>query len=136
MKVGFSLKVIFCFKSPLQMMKNGSYFILKANFVLNILNFLSWLSAMQKKQLDQKDTVNFTFYHTATWLKNNYNLNIFCNISWSNGNQSFVKNYAENEVGRLVPKLSLFFFFFKKKEALCEVKASFLQLSFNIFRWP
>ena len=135
MKVRFSLKVIFCFKSPLQIMKNGSYFILKAVFVPNILNFLSWLSPMQKKRLDQKDTVNFTFYDIANWLKNNYNLNIFCNISWSNNNQSIVKNYAENEVGRLVPKLSLPFFFFFLK-ALYEVKASFLQLNFNIFRWP
>ena len=31
----------------------------------------------------------------------------------------FIKNHAENEVGRLVPDLSLFF-----KKALCSVKAS------------
>ena len=40
----------------------------------------------------------------------------------------FCKNYAENEAGRLVP--DLFFLFFKKTEY--EVKASGLQLSFNI----
>ena len=38
------------------------------------------------------------------------------------------KNYAENETGRLVPDLFLFF-----KKAKYEVKASGLQLSFNIF---
>ena len=33
----------FCFnESPLQMMKNAFYFILKALFVLNIFKFLSW----------------------------------------------------------------------------------------------
>ena len=39
----------------------------------------------------------------------------------------FFKNHSENETGRLVPDLCLFF-----KKALCEVKASGLQLSFNI----
>ena len=38
------------------------------------------------------------------------------------------KNHAENEAGRLVPELFLWF-----KKALYEVKASGLQLSFNIF---
>ena len=41
----------------------------------------------------------------------------------------YFKNHAENEAGRLVPDLFLFF-----KKALYEVKASGLQLSFNIFR--
>ena len=41
----------------------------------------------------------------------------------------FFKNHAENEPGRLVPDLSLFF-----KKALFEVNAIGLQLSFNQFR--
>ena len=41
----------------------------------------------------------------------------------------FFKNNADNEAGRLVPDLFLFF-----KKALYEVKASGLQLSFNHFR--
>ena len=41
----------------------------------------------------------------------------------------FFKNHAENETGTLVPDLFLFL-----KKALDEVKASGLQLSFNIFR--
>ena len=41
----------------------------------------------------------------------------------------FFKTYAENEAGRLVPDLFLFF-----EYNLYEVKASGLQFSFNIFR--
>ena len=41
----------------------------------------------------------------------------------------FFKNHAENKAGRLVPELFLFF-----EKALYEVKASGLQLSFDIFR--
>ena len=41
----------------------------------------------------------------------------------------FLENYAENEAGRLVQDLFLFF-----KRALYEVKANDLQLSFNILR--
>ena len=41
----------------------------------------------------------------------------------------FFKNHAENEARRLVSDLFLFF-----KKALNEIKASSLQLSFNIFR--
>ena len=40
----------------------------------------------------------------------------------------FFKNHAENEAGRLVPDLSLFF-----KKALYELKTNGLQLSFNQF---
>ena len=39
------------------------------------------------------------------------------------------KNHAQNEAGRLVPDLFLFF-----KNVLYQGKASGLQLSFNIFR--
>ena len=42
----------------------------------------------------------------------------------------FLQNHAKSEAERLVP--GLFFFFLKK--ALNEVKASGLQLSFNVFR--
>ena len=46
-KVGLllSIKTYFiCFKeSPLKMMKNAFYFILKSIFILKILKFLSWL---------------------------------------------------------------------------------------------
>ena len=42
----------------------------------------------------------------------------------------FFKNYAENKAGKLVPDLFLFL-----KNAWSEVKASGLQLGFNIFRY-
>ena len=41
----------------------------------------------------------------------------------------FFKNHAENEAGRIVPDL-----IFCSGKALYEVKASDLQLSFNIFQ--
>ena len=40
----------------------------------------------------------------------------------------FFKNHAENETGRLVPELFLFF-----EKALHEVKANSLYLGFNIY---
>ena len=46
-----------------------------------------------------------------------------------NNKKIFVKNYAENEEWRLVPD---FFVFFKNAEH--EIKATGMQLSFNIFR--
>ena len=55
-------------------------------------------------------------------------------IKYSNRN-NFFKNHAENETGRHFPDLSLFF---KKAlydaKALYGVKASDLQISFNIFQ--
>ena len=36
-------------KSPLKKIKNASYFILKALFVLNIFKFLSWLFGLVEK---------------------------------------------------------------------------------------
>ena len=40
----------------------------------------------------------------------------------------FIQNHAQNEAGRLVPDLSLFF-----RKALYQLKASGLQVSFSIF---
>ena len=42
---------------------------------------------------------------------------------------SSLKNHAESEAARLVPDLFLFF-----KKALYDVKASGLQLSYNVFQ--
>ena len=44
-----------------------------------------------------------------------------------NKRKIFLKNHSQNEAGRLVPGLFLFF-----KKALYEVKASGVQLSFNV----
>ena len=66
-------------------------------------------------------------------------IHILINISRSKGNfgqgkqyskrNIFFKNYGENEAGRLIADLFLFF-----KKAIFEVNASGLQLSFNQFR--
>ena len=48
-------------------------------------------------------------------------------IEYNNRN-TFLKTHAQNEAGRVVLDLFLFF-----RKALYEVKASGLQLSFNIF---
>ena len=48
-------------------------------------------------------------------------------VEYNKSNIFFFKNHAGTESGRLVPDLFLFF-----KKALCEIKASGLQLSFNI----
>ena len=85
--------------------------------------------------------VNFKNYDVTAWLKT-ITIHILRNISRSKGNQTmkfnhlvdynkknfFFKNRAENEAVRLVPDL-----FLLCKKALREVKASGLQLSFNIF---
>ena len=58
------------------MMKNASYFTLKALFVLKIFKFLSWLFGHVAKRLDKKDKVNFKFYDVTAWLANNCNTHI------------------------------------------------------------
>ena len=84
--------------------------------------------------------VKFKINGITTWLT--ITIHILPNIPQSKSNQAmkfnqlikynkayiFCKNQADNEVGRLVPDLSLFL-----RKALYEVKASGLQLSFDIF---
>ena len=43
-------------------MKNASYLMLKAPFVLEIFSFLCWLFGYVVKQLDKKGKVNFKIY--------------------------------------------------------------------------
>ena len=104
-----------CFNdNPSKMMKNVFYFILKALFILKILNFCLDILGMQKKRLDQKDKVNFEIYDVAAWLTKNYNTHML-NISRIKDNQMmkfgqlikhpkrniFLKNHAEDEAGKL-----------------------------------
>ena len=46
-------------ESPLKMMKNAFYFILKTFFALEIFSYLSWLFGYLEKLLDKKAKVNF-----------------------------------------------------------------------------
>ena len=52
----------------------------------------------------------------------------FGQLTECNKRSIFLKNNAENEIGRLVPDLFLFF-----RKTLNEIRASRRQLSFNIF---
>ena len=54
---------------PFENDENAFYFILKALFVLKILNFCLDFLVIHKKALIRK--VNFTIYDVANWLKNN-----------------------------------------------------------------
>ena len=63
-------------ESPLKMMKNAFYFIIKALFVLKIFKFLSWLFDHVEKRLDK---VNFEIYDVAAWLTNK--CNTYCPLS-------------------------------------------------------
>ena len=50
---------VICFiESPLKMIKNTFYFMLKALFVLEIFKFLAWLFSHVAKTVDKKDKVN------------------------------------------------------------------------------
>ena len=85
--------------------------------------------------------VNFKIYDVTTWLTNNCNTHIAQYLTkerqsdneiWSVNRTSReifrFKNHIENEAERPVPELILFL-----KKALYEVKASGLQVSFDIF---
>ena len=109
------------------------------------INFCLDVSVLQKELLTQKDKVNFKNYDVTNWLTNISNTYIAQYFTkqkqLDNENQSvhrfitreifFFKNHEENLLGELVPD---FFLFFKK--TLYVMKASGLQLSFNIFRQP
>ena len=83
--------------------------------------------------------LNFKIHDVTTWLTNNCNSHIFPNISRSKSNQImklgqlvdydtkniFLENLCRKLTGRLVPDHFLFFKY--------QIKASGLQLSFNVF---
>ena len=56
------LRKFWAIESPLKMMINAFYFMLKALFVIKIFTFLSWLCGYVEKQLDKKVMVNFKIY--------------------------------------------------------------------------
>ena len=65
LKVGLSYFQKNCFiyftESLLQVMKNASYFILKAPFVLKIFKLLSWHFGHVAKLIHEQDQVNLKF---------------------------------------------------------------------------
>ena len=94
-KIGLSpskKNCVICFiESPLKVMKNAFYFILKAPFVLEIFKFfLMTFWSCRKNGLIRK--VNFKIHEVTAWLTNNYNTRISRistpNISRSKDNQT------------------------------------------------
>ena len=53
-------------------MKNVFYLLLKALFVIEILQILSWLFGYVEKRRDNKAKVNFKIYDVTDWTTNNY----------------------------------------------------------------
>ena len=62
-----SLKQFLTIESPLQMMKNAFYSMLKALFILDIFTFLSWRFGFAEKQLDKKTTGSFKIHDVTGW---------------------------------------------------------------------
>ena len=69
------------------MMKNASYFILKALSVLKIFKFLPNFFGCEGKKLDEKVRVNLKICDSATWLTKNYNTHI----------GQYVKKYMQSD---------------------------------------
>ena len=63
-------------ESPLKMMKNAFYFMLKALLFLQIFTFLYWLFGYVEKRLDKKATVNFKIYDVTDYTTINCNTHI------------------------------------------------------------
>ena len=70
------LKQFLTIESPLKMIKNSFYFMLKALFVLEIFIFLSWLFSYVEKWLDKKGMANFKLYDFPDWTTYNCNTHI------------------------------------------------------------
>ena len=57
------------------MRRDALYFMLKANFFLELFSFFSRLFFLTclEKGLDKRDTVNFKIYNVTDWITNIYN---------------------------------------------------------------
>ena len=60
-------------ESPLKIMKNVFYFMLKAPFLFKIFTFLPWLFGPAGKQLDKKAKINFKINDFTDWITDNCN---------------------------------------------------------------
>ena len=68
--------VVCLIESPLKMMKNVFYFVLKAFFALKIIHFSHVILVMWEKQLDLKDKAHFKIHDVTTWFTNNSSTHI------------------------------------------------------------
>ena len=133
--------VICLIESPLKMIKNAFYFILKALFVLKIFKFLSrffghvgkttWLEWLTSKLMTSQpglQTIAMHILPNISQSKGNQTIKFGQLIEYNKSNIFLQKLYSKWEK-ELVSDLFLFF-----KKAQNEAKASGLQRSFNIFR--
>ena len=68
------LRKILIAESPLKMMKNAFYFMLKAIFALSIFTFSPYLFDHVGKWLDQKAKVNIKIYDITGWVVSNIHI--------------------------------------------------------------
>ena len=126
LKVGLSPSKKVCFirliKSPLKVMKNVFYFIVRAPFVLNIWIFVLTFWVMWKNGLIRKLKLISKFMTSqpgwqvigihilANILRNKDSQTMkFGDLIEYNKRNIFFKSYAENKTWELVPNLFLFF---------------------------
>ena len=75
-------------ESPLKMIKNAFYFILRALFVLKIFKFLSWLSGHVEKTGLVRNMGWTSKFMTSQSASQTIAIHILHNISWSKTNQT------------------------------------------------
>ena len=75
-------------ESPLKMIKNAFYFILRALFVLKIFKFLSWLSGHVEKTGLIRNMGWTSKFMTSQSASQTIAIHILHNISWSKTNQT------------------------------------------------
>ena len=110
--------------------------MLKALFILTKFKFLPRRFGHARKRYEKKAEVIFKIHDVTDWQTINTSISInkgnqtikFAQLTGYNERNIFFQKSCRNETGRLVTDLFLFF-----KKALCKVKASGQQLSFNIF---
>ena len=99
-------------ESPLKVMKNAFYFIVKTLFVPMIFKFFSWhfwCYVENEKRLDKKVQFSFKTYDVTTW-EQTITIHILPNTSRSKVNQIIIfKNHAERCRGTNSGPLFLFF---------------------------
>ena len=118
-KVRLSHSKKFCYissnESPLKMIKNTFYFILKYLFVLKVIEFFSWLFGYIRKWLDQKDKVSFNIYNITTWLTSNYKT------------MNFVQSTRYNKRNVLFKKSSKKWWRKTSSRSLCSLKKLYMK---------
>ena len=72
----FGLRQFLTTESPLKIIKNAFYFILKALLILEIFTFLSWLFNLAEKWFDKKAKASFRKCDVTDWTADEYKTHI------------------------------------------------------------